>query len=63
MSRDDAAWKAIREWNAAVHAYWGRLEGYRQRLLAHTLGQVTCSDDEHAHDVENLPCEGCGAAL
>lgn len=35
----------------------------RQLRLEQDLRQVRCSDDEHAHDVENLPCPRCGAAL
>lgn len=58
--RTELVWLTIREWNSHVTRYW---EKYRQRLLIHQLGQVTCWDNDRMHREENLPCQECGAAL
>lgn len=60
MTRNEAVYAAIREWNSAVTHYW---EKWRQRVLVHRLGQVACSDLMSMHRPEGLPCPKCGAAL
>lgn len=45
---------SIRDWIA---------EAGRQIALITLLGQEHCTVDPHAHDLANLPCDRCGAAL
>jgi hypothetical protein len=38
-------------------------EQRRQQDLEHALGQPLCDASTEAHDIENLPCAYCGAAI